>query len=94
VRERIDDRDVRARPELQVIGRLDVWRAHEVRRARVDHDELRALAQSALELRPEHRVTVDRVRAADDDDVRLLYRRESLGARGFAERVLEAVAGG
>ena len=63
MRERIDDRDVRARPQLQVIVRLDVRGAHEVDRARVDDDELRALAQPALQLRAEHRVAVGRVRA-------------------------------
>ncbi len=93
VRERVDDRDVRAGPQLQVLGGLDVRRLHEVDRARVDDDELRALAQAALELRAEHRVAVGRVRADHDDHVRLLHRGEGLGAGGFAERVLEAVAG-
>ena len=93
VRERIDDRDVRAGPQLQVLGRLDVRRPHEVDRARVDDDQLRALAQAALELRAEHRVAVGRVRADHDDDVRLLHGREGLRAGGLAERVLEAVAG-
>ncbi len=80
-------------PQLQVLGGLDVRRPHEVDRARVDDDQLRALAQAALELGGEHRVAVGRVRADHDDDVGLLHRGEGLGARGFAERVLEAVAG-
>ena len=51
VRQRIDDRDVGAGPQLQVLGGLDVRGLHEVDRARVDDDQLRALAQAALELR-------------------------------------------
>jgi hypothetical protein len=43
---RVQRRDVGAGPERQVIGRLDMGHAHEIDPARVDHDQLRALAQA------------------------------------------------
>ena len=71
VRHRVDRRRRSCSGAAQVIVRLDVRRLHDARRARVDDDELRALAQPPLHLRGEHRVAVGRVRADDDDDVRL-----------------------
>jgi len=71
VRQRIDDRDVGARTELQVVVRLDVRRPHETDDARIDDDELRTLTQAALELRSEDRMRVRGIGADHDDDVRL-----------------------
>ena len=72
VRHRVDDRHVGARLQLQVVLGLDVRRAHQVDAARVDDDQLRALAQPLLHPRREHRVAVGRVGADDQDDVGLL----------------------
>ena len=63
-------------------------------RARVDDDQLRAFAQPPLHARGEHRVAVGRVRADHHDHVGLLDRVEGLRAGRFAERLLQAVAGG
>ncbi len=43
VRERVDQRDVRSRAQLQMMTRLDVRTAHEIDAARVGDDQLRAL---------------------------------------------------
>ena len=94
VRQRIDDGDVRARTQRQVIVRLDVRRLHDARRARIDDDQLRALAQAPLHLRGEHRMALGRIRADDHDDVRLHDGVEFLRAGRLAERVLQAVARG
>ena len=48
VTERIDDRDVRARAQLQEVSRFEMWRAHEANSPRVDHDELSPLRQATL----------------------------------------------
>ena len=87
VRQRVDHGDVRARAQLQVVVGLDVRRAHEADRARIDDDELRALAQAPLHLRGEHRMAVGRVRADDHDHVGLHDRIELLRAGRLAERV-------
>ncbi len=93
VSQRVDQRDVRAGLELEVIVGLDVRRAHEIDAARIGDDQLRALAQAALHLRGEHRMAIGRIRADDHDDVGLHDRIEILRAGRFAERVLESVAG-
>ena len=90
----IDDRDVRARLQLQVVRGCDVGGFHEVDAARVDDDEPGAGAKPALHAGGEDRVGVGRVGADDDDDVGVLHRGEVLGARGSAEGLLEPVAGG
>ena len=76
-----------------MIGRLDVRRAHQRDLARIDDDQLRALAQPALELRGEHRMALGRIGADDHDHVRLHHGRELLRAGRFAQRVLETVTG-
>ena len=93
VRDRVHDRDVGAGLELQVVARRDVRRAHDVNRARVDHDQLRALAHAALHLRAENRMALGDVRADQHDHVALHDRSERLRAGGFAKRVLEAITG-
>ncbi len=69
VRQGIDDGDVGARLELQVVVGLVVRTGHALGDAWVDHDQLGALAQATLHLRGEHRVTGRRVGADDHDDV-------------------------
>ncbi len=67
----IDDRDVGAGQELQVMLRLDVGRAHDVDAARIDDDELGALAQALLHARGEDRMAIGRIGADHHDDVGL-----------------------
>ena len=90
----IDQRDVGARTQLQVVVRLHVRRAHQVDGARVGHDQLGALTQATLHARAEHRVAVGRVGADEQDDIGQHDRVKSLRARGLAQRVLEAIARG
>ncbi len=85
--------DIGAGPQLQVMGGAHVRRADQVDGARIDHDQLRALAHPALEARGEHRMGVARVGADHDDDIGLLDRLEGLRAGRFAQGLLEAVAG-
>ena len=93
VRQRREYRDVGAGEQRQVIGGLDVRRAHEIDAARIDDDELRALAQPLLQPRGEDRMAVGRIGAEDDDHVAVLDRVEILRAGRCAEGGLEAVAG-
>ncbi len=93
VRERVDQRDVRAGPQLQMMPRLDVRAPHEIDAARIGDDQLRAFAQTSLEPRREHRMCVGRIGADHDDDVGVIDRLEVLRAGRRAERLLESVAG-
>ena len=93
VRQRVDQGDVGARAQLQVMRRLDMRGADEVDPARVGDDQPGALAQPLLHARGEHRVAVGRVGADDQDDVGMLDRVEILRAGGGAIRGLQAVAG-
>src|SRR5690606_34724527 len=86
-------RDVGAGLERQVMRRLDVGRADEVDPARVDHDQLGALAQAALHAAGEDRVGVGRVGADHHHHVGVHDRIEVLRAGAGAERGLQAVAG-
>ena len=63
VRHRSQHGDVGAGLQRQMIGGLDVRRAHEVDAARIDDDQLGALAQALLHAAAEHRVAVGRVGA-------------------------------
>ena len=54
---------------------------HRLGPARIDHDELRALADAAFHHRAEHGMALGGIRADDHDDVRLQHRIEVL-ARG------------
>jgi hypothetical protein len=89
---RVDDRDVGARPQRQMVSGIDMRRVHDARHARIEHDELRSLSQPLFELRGEYRVPIRRARADDYDDIRLHDGRERLRAGRFAERVLQAIA--
>ena len=93
VGQRVEHGDVAARLERQMMRRGDVRRAHEVDGARIDHHQLGAFADAALEQRAEHRMAVGRIGADDDDHVGRQDRSEILGAGRLAERLLEAVAG-
>ena len=93
VRQRIQDRGVGAGPERQVIVGLDMGGAHQVDAARIDHDQLRALAQALLHARGEDRMGVGRIGADHQDDISLLDRVEILRAGRGAERLAQAEAG-
>src|SRR6185437_5316617 len=75
-----------------MIVRVDVWRVNEVGYARIDDNQLRALAQTTLHLRAEDRMTVRRVGTDDHDDIRVFDRIERLGARRLTDGVLQTVA--
>ena len=86
VGQRVDDRYVRPRQQVEVILGLDVRRADEADPARVDDDELRALSQAALHLRRKHRMPLGGVRADHHDDVRIHDAVEGLRSGRRAER--------
>ena len=62
--------------------------------ARIDHDQLRALAQAALHLACEHRMGIGGIGADDEDHVGIHHRIEILRAGRGAEGRLQAIAGG
>ncbi len=88
MREGGDDRDIRAGLQRQMIVRLDMRRAHEVDAARIDDDELGALAQTLLHARGEHRMRVGRIGADDDDHVGVVDRVEILRSGRSAESLV------
>ena len=69
MRERVEHGDVGAGLQRQMIVRFDMRRTHEIDAARIDDDELRALAQPFLHMRGEDRMAVGRIGADDDDHV-------------------------
>ena len=73
VRNRIKHRHVGAGHKLQVVLRLNVRRAHQIDRTRIDHDQVRTFAQPALHARAEHGVSIGRVGADHHDGVGLLH---------------------
>ena len=85
--------DIGAGLQGEVVRRLDARALHQIDAARIDDDQLGALAQPLLQPRAEDRMTVGRVGADDDDDVGLLHRVEVLRAGGGAEGDLQPVAG-
>ena len=93
VAEGVHHRDVGRGLQLQVIVGLDMRRAHKVDAARIDDDQLGAFAQALLHARSEHGVGVGRVGADDQDHIGLVDALEVLRAGGFAERLLQAIAG-
>ncbi|GCC47178.1 hypothetical protein chiPu_0031445, partial [Chiloscyllium punctatum] len=84
--------DVRAGQQRQM-QRLYVRRFHHLGAARIDHDQLGALAQPLLQSRGEHRVGRGWVGADDQHDVGILDRVEILGAGRGAVGLRQAVAG-
>ncbi len=73
MRHRVEERDVGARAEREVMGCAHVRPAHEVDPPRVGDDQLRPLAEAPLEAGGEHRMPVRRVGADDEDDVRFRH---------------------
>ena len=71
--------------------RLNVRRAHQIDRTRIDHDQIRTLAQAALHARAEHRVSIGGVGADHHDGVGLLHRGEVLRTGTGAKGLLQAV---
>ncbi len=68
-------------------------RAHQLRAARIDDDELGALAQPLLDLRADDGMGVGRIAADDQNDVGLRHRVEILRAGRRAEGLAQAIAG-
>ena len=68
-------------------------RAHQIDAARIDDDQLRALAQPLLHARGEDRMRVGRIGADHHDDIGLVDRVEILRAGRGAEGLAETVAG-
>ena len=87
------DGDIGAGAQRQVMGCLDMRRGDHVDAARIDDDQLGALAQPLLQPRGKDRMAVGRVGADDDDDIGVLDRIEILRAGRGAEGGAEAVAG-
>ena len=93
MRDRIDDRHVRAGLQRQMVRRFHMRHAHHVGLARIDHDHLRAAFTDApLHARSEHRMRIGRVGADDQHHVGFPNRVEILRAGGRAERRLQAIA--
>ncbi len=90
--QRIHHCDIRARCQLHVHVRLYVGRTDETRDSGIDDDQLRALAQPALQLRAEYRMRIRRIGPDDHDNVGLHHRGEGLGAGRLAESILQTVA--
>ena len=86
-------RDIGARPERKMRRRLDMRRTDDVGAARVDDDQLRALAEPPLHPAGEDRMAVGRIGTNEDDDVRCHDAVEILGARRCAESGLQTIAG-
>jgi hypothetical protein len=91
--ERGEHRDIGARQQRQVMRGLHVGRAHEIDAARIDHDQLRPLAQALLHARGEHGMGVGRIGADQHDDIGLLDRIEILSPGRSPERSAQPVAG-
>ena len=93
MRERVDNRHIGTGLQRQVIRGFDVWRANQVDAPRIDDDQFRALADCLLHLRSEHRVTIGRVGADQQDDIGFLHAVEGLRACRRAQRLFQAIAG-
>ena len=92
MRHGVDNGDVGAGLELQMMLGLHMRRFDEIDLARIDDDQPRAFAEPLLHARGEDRMRVGRVGADDDDHVGLLDRHEILRAGGGAEGRLQPVA--
>ena len=90
---RVDHRDIGARPDRQMVVCLDVRGAHEINSPGICHNQLGSLPQSALHLGGEHRMSLGRIRANHQDDIRVEYRVEGLRPGRLAEGRFQAVAG-
>src|SRR5215475_3172189 len=72
---------------------IDMRRPHHLGAAWVDHDQLRALAETLLHARGKYRVRRRRICSDDDDDVALFDRVEILRAGRGAEGLAKSIAG-
>ena len=84
--------DIRARTQRQVMIGLDMRGAHEIDLARIDDDQLGALAKTLLHTGGEDRMRVGRIGADHYDHVGFLNRFEVLRACRRAEGLAEAIA--
>ena len=89
---RVEYRDVGPGRDRQVVIRADMGRAHQLDAARIDHDQLRALAQSSLQAGAEYRVGLGGVRAHHQHHIGMRHRGEGLGAGGFPQGRFQAIA--
>ena len=90
VRDAVENGDVGAGPQRQMNVSLEVRGFDRLGLARIDHDELGALANAPLHQRPEHRVTLGRIGANHHNDVGLQDRVKVLARRAPAHRGGEA----
>eukprot|EP00043_Microstomoeca_roanoka_P029777 m.23135 g.23135 ORF g.23135 m.23135 type:complete len:565 (+) comp9442_c0_seq1:265-1959(+) len=88
------DGHVGARTQRQVMGRLDMRRFHRLGAARVDHDQLGALAQALLHAAGKDRVRGAGIGADHHDHVRFLDRVEVLRAGRGTIGLAQPVTGG
>ena len=83
-----DDGDVGAGGQGKVMFGLDMRAFHHLGAARIDHDQLGALAQALFQAAGKDRVAGNRVRADHDDHIgffnRIKVLRASAGAQAFA----------
>lgn len=89
-----EDRNIGAGPQRQMKIRAYMRRAHNIRAARVDHDQFGTLPEATFDPAGKDRMTIGRVRADDQDHVALLDTVEVLRARRCSEGGLETIARG
>ena len=85
MRQRRDDRDIGSGAQGQMIRPPRYAASAPARAARIDDDQLGALAQPLLDLRADHGMRVGRIAADDQNDVGLVDRVEILRAGRRAE---------
>ena len=93
MRQRIEQGDIGAGPQLEQVIRLDMRRAHQIDAARIGDDQLGTGAQASFHLRGEHRMRVGWIRTDDEDHIGVIDRVEILGTGRFAERGLQSITG-
>ncbi len=93
VRQGVQDRDIRARPQSKMTVRLDMDTLHQIDFTRIDDDQLRAAAQTLLEAGGEDRMRIGRIGADDKHNIGVLHRSEILGAGGSAVGARQTEAG-
>ena len=88
----IDQRDVGAWLQLEVIVGLVVRALHHLRSAWISHDQLGTLTQATLHLRRKYRVSGDWVSTNHEDHIRLHHRIKRLRTGRFTECLLQTIA--
>ena len=94
MRQSIDQRNIGARQQRQVIIRLDMRRFNEINAARVSDNQLGPRAQALFHARGKNGMAVGRIRANHENNIRLFNRFEILRARRGAESLVQAITGG